>query len=171
MPESNTLTSNSPHSFQGSIEINQAADFEIDEPLIGAIISQILADAGIRDGNISIAIVDDDTIHRLNRQFLQHDYATDVLSFVLDADPQRQWLEGEIIASYQTATRMAGEYGWSPSAELLLYLIHGALHLTGMDDASEKQRRQMQEAESRYLLRVGLTRPPDQTGEEPITAP
>ncbi|MGI9515985.1 MAG: rRNA maturation RNase YbeY [Pirellulaceae bacterium] len=169
MPESNTLTSNSPHSFQGAIEINQAADFEIDEPLICSIISRILGDAGFRRGSVSIAIVDDPTIHELNRQYLQHDYATDVLSFVLDRDDTRDWLEGEVIASFETARQMAADYDWAPASELLLYLIHGTLHLTGLEDAGDEQRQQMREAESRYLSLAGLEQPPEEPGEEPTT--
>ena len=169
MPESNTLTSNSPHSFQGTIEINQAADFDIDEPLICSIISRILGDAGFSHGSVSIAIVDDATIHQLNRQYLQHDYATDVLSFVLESDESRGWLEGEVIASFDTARRAAAEYGWQASSELLLYVIHGTLHLTGMDDTDDRLRQQMRDAESRYLSLAGLEHPPEQPGEETTT--
>ena len=169
MPESNTLTSNSPHSFQGTIDINQAADFEVDEPLICSIISRILGDAGFRHGSVSVAIVDDPAIHQLNRQYLQHDYATDVLSFVLESDESRSWLEGEVIASFETARRTAAEYGWQAASELLLYLIHGTLHLTGMDDAEDRQRQQMREAERRYLSLAGLEHPPEPPGEETTT--
>jgi probable rRNA maturation factor len=83
-------------------------------------------------GEISIAVVDDRSIHELNRQFLDHDYPTDVLSFPLVAAGNH--LEGEIVVSVDTAAREAAEVGWSTEDELLLYVVHGALHLAGFAD-------------------------------------
>ncbi len=113
----------------------------------------ILKDHGPASADISIAIVDDPTIHALNRQYLQHDYPTDVLSFVLEEPPPR--LEGEVIVSADTAIAQAGEYGTSPANEVLLYVIHGVLHLVGFDDQSTESREQMRCAEHVYLKQFG----------------
>jgi probable rRNA maturation factor len=93
-------------------------------------------------------------IRRLNRQYLNHDYATDVLSFPLHDDGD--CLEGEIVVSGQMAARMATRYGWSASDELMLYTVHGCLHLVGYDDSTDQQRRQMRRAEQEYLRPFGL---------------
>ena len=159
MPESNIPTNNNPHSFRGSIEISQESDFEIDEHSIRDTLAAIVSDAGFENGLLSIAIVDDATIHQLNVQYLEHDYETDVLSFLLTSDEKRRWLEGEVIASFDTARRMAEEFGWQPMDELLLYLIHGTLHLTGMDDKTQELRAEMRVAETKYLRRSGRNRP------------
>ncbi|MHB0957380.1 MAG: rRNA maturation RNase YbeY [Pirellulaceae bacterium] len=98
---------------------------------------------------LSIAVVDDPTIHTLNRQYLQHDYATDVLSFLLEKTPEL--LEGEVIVSGETAAAQADEYAATPADELLLYVIHGVLHLVGFDDHSDESRQQMRAAEVMYL--------------------
>ncbi len=122
----------------------------------------VLVDAKIRTAVLSIAVVDDLSIHALNRQFLQHDYPTDVLSFVLEQDEGR--LEGEVIASAETAARAAERYGWSAEAELLLYVIHGTLHLVGHDDQDDAAREVMRAAERRHLACFGLQArelPPD----------
>jgi probable rRNA maturation factor len=103
---------------------------------------------------VSVAIVDDPTIHRLNRQFLEHDYPTDVLSFAL-AEPPR--VEGEIIASIDTARREAAEAGWAPEDELLLYAVHGALHLVGYRDKTSAEAAVMRTAERSVLARLGVT--------------
>ena len=66
---------------------------------------------------VSIAVVDDPTIHELNRRFLQHDYPTDVLSFVLEQQDGR--LEGEVIVSTDTAVAQAGEYGVQPGRRVV----------------------------------------------------
>lgn len=164
MPESNIPISNNPPSFCGSIEISNDADFEIDEQSICETLGAIISDAGFKNGLLSIAIVDDPTIHKLNVQYLDHDYETDVLSFVLTADESRSWLEGEVIASYDTARRVAAELGWEVMDELLLYLIHGTLHLIGMDDKTDELRAAMRAAETKYLARSGRQRPASDGG-------
>lgn len=107
---------------------------------------------------VSVAIVDDPTIHELNQQFLEHDYETDVLSFVLEDDAPR--LEGEIIVSRDTAERCAREAGWTTSDELLLYVIHGALHLVGHRDKSPDEAAAMIAGEARALDALGIVRSP-----------
>ncbi len=102
----------------------------------------------------SIAIVDDPTIHRLNREHLQHDWPTDVISFVFeDSDGN---VQGEVIASVDTATRLAAAAGWNPADELLLYIVHGMLHLAGLDDISSEDQLEMRTAERDCLLAIGV---------------
>ena len=109
----------------------------------------ILADHGPATCRVSIALVDDLTIHALNRRYLQHDYATDVLSFLLEKTPDL--LDGEIVVSGETAAAQAGEYDCTPADELLLYVIHGVLHLVGYDDQTDEAREHMRGAEAMYL--------------------
>ena len=133
---------------------------EIDFPLptsLEKVIHAILQDHGITEGEVSLAIVDDPTIHQLNRDHLQHDYATDVLSFVLDKSDNE--LDGEVIVSCDTATKVATEYGWSAQHELLLYFIHGCLHLVGYDDHCDEDRLAMRNAEVKYLSVAGVDAP------------
>ncbi len=108
----------------------------------------------LREADVSLAIVDDPTIHRINREFLQHDYPTDVLSFLLERSADR--LEGEVIASADTAIGSAARYGWAPADELLLYVIHGTLHLVGYDDLAPEPQVTMRERERDYLKHFGL---------------
>ena len=117
----------------------------------------IMADHGFTDGEISLAIVDDPTIHTLNREHLQHDYATDVLSFVLDRSDTS--IDGEVIVSCDTASNNAPEYEWTPQDELLLYFIHGCLHLVGYDDHNDKDRAAMRAGEAKYLALAGVDPP------------
>ena len=68
------------------IEISNEHTFPLDEARLKKGIRSVLKDAGIGDGEISIAIVDDAEMHALNRKYLDHDYPTDVLSFVLEEE-------------------------------------------------------------------------------------
>ena len=94
----------------------------------------VLEEAGHDTARISLAVVDDAEMHALNRQHLEHDYPTDVLSFSLSAEGEP--LEGEVIVSTETAMSNAQEYGSEPLEELLLYIVHGTLHLVGRRDKS-----------------------------------
>src|SRR5689334_2364041 len=98
-----------------------------DEDRLRRAVEMILADAGITEGSVSLALVDDPTIHELNNRFLSHDEPTDVLSFALEERPG--YLEGEIIVSGDTAVSSGRRFGWPANDELLLYAIHGTLHL------------------------------------------
>ena len=124
------------------------------ERLIAAARS-ILTDAGYTSGEVSIAIVDDAAMHELNRQYLAHDYPTDVLSFVLEEDESQ--LIGQLIVSADYAAREAPQFGWTTDDELLLYTIHGALHLVGYDDQQPDLKAAMREQERVHLARFGLS--------------
>ncbi len=140
-----------------TIEINAANKrHTVDSARLKKAVRLILKDAGIQSAEISIAIVADDKMHELNRRYLQHDYPTDVLSFVLARDKKAGSLEGEIIASSDYAAREAADYGWTAEDELLLYVIHGCLHLVGHDDTTAKEKADMRAAEAKYLKQFGL---------------
>ena len=139
------------------IEIaNEQQTHAVDCKRLKQAVRNVLADAGIERGEISIAIVDDARMHALNRQYLQHDYPTDVLSFVLEHDEATKSLDGEIIASADYAAREAPRYSWTADDELLLYVIHGCLHLVGHDDHTPEGQAAMRAAESKYLAQFGL---------------
>jgi probable rRNA maturation factor len=148
------------------IELNdQLATWTVCEPRLRMAVQRILADHGPPAARISIAVVDDATMHALNRRHLQHDYPTDVLSFVLEeAD---DLLEGEIIVSSDTAVAQAARFGLEPDDELLLYVIHGMLHLVGFDDQSPEKRREMRCAERRYLKELGVVYQEHETHDDP----
>ena len=138
---------------------NEQASLAIDEERLIAAARTILAESEYPSATVSIAVVDDPTIHALNVQYLKHDYPTDVLSFVLEASPE--CVEGELVVSTDTAIREAPEAGWTASDELLLYVIHGTLHLVGYDDHEPADQVEMYAAEAHYLQRMGLALPND----------
>lgn len=106
-------------------------------------------------GEIGVAIVDDPRIHNVNRQHLQHDYPTDVISFPYELAPPH--VEGELVVSWDTALREGRRVGWPAEHELLLYLVHGTLHLVGMDDQDPADRTAMRSAERTVLEQMGVS--------------
>ncbi|MEI7686198.1 MAG: rRNA maturation RNase YbeY [Planctomycetota bacterium] len=115
----------------------------------------VLTGEDIADYEISLAFVDNPTIHRLNKRYLDHDEPTDVLSFPL-SDANAKKLAGELVIGVEVAKERAAELGHAIDAELGLYVIHGLLHLCGYDDKSDKAERAMRERERHYLAALGL---------------
>lgn len=140
--------------------LNNDIEFPVPESLEPTV-RAIMEDHGFYEGEVSLVIVDDPTMHQLNREHLEHDYPTDVLSFVLES--AKPMLDGEVIVSCDTAQKVAPEYGWSAQEELLLYFIHGSLHLVGFDDHNDADRAAMRAAETKYLKRAGVEPPDDHT--------
>lgn len=128
---------------------------EVDAARLRRAVEIILRAADVRQATISLAVVDDPTIHELNRRYLQHDYATDVLSFVLEQDDNT--LEGEVIVSADTAATTADRLNCAGADELLLYVVHGTLHLVGYDDLEPELRAIMRERERAVLAQLGVT--------------
>ena len=122
------------------------------ERLVAAV-RGVLQGEGLERAEISIAVVDDATIHQLNVQHLNHDYPTDVLSF---GQREEDYVDGELIVSADTAAAESIRYGWKAADELLLYVIHGTLHLAGYQDGCDEQAAVMRSREDHYLAQHGL---------------
>ncbi len=101
------------------------------------------------DSRLGIVLVNDITIARLNAQYHATSGPTDVLSF--------DYGEGqhELIISVECAVRQAKRFRTTPARELLLYVVHGILHLHGHDDQTPNERRRMRAAERRLMSRLG----------------
>jgi probable rRNA maturation factor len=105
--------------------------------------------AGDRD--FTCLITDDRELQRLNREFLQKDYATDVLSF---PSGEREGNLGDIAISSGRAAAQATQYGHSVQQEIQILMLHGVLHLVGLDHESDKG--QMSREEKRWRKRLNL---------------
>ncbi len=100
------------------------------------------------EGELSIAILDAAAMTDLHARFLADPAPTDVITF--DGDPHLG-VAGEICVCADVALDHARTTGGDPAAELVLYLVHGYLHLCGFDDTTPAQRRFMRAAERRAL--------------------
>ena len=127
----------------------------LDRNRLREIAKSVLEGEGIPAAAISLAFVDNPTIHRLNKQFLDHDEPTDVLTFPLSG-PGAKTLEGEIVIGAEVARAQAAERGHDEQAELGLYAVHGLLHLCGYDDTTAMASRKMRVRERHYLQLLGL---------------
>lgn len=120
-----------------------------------ALVVRTLRGEGIHSASISLALVDNRTIHGVNREYLQHDWPTDVISFPL-SEPDDPELAGELVVSAEMAQTTAHEIGADSWDELALYVVHGLLHLCGYDDGAPDEAAAMRAREDLVLRREGL---------------
>lgn len=106
--------------------------------------------------SVSVALVGDATMSRLHVQFMNIAGPTDVLTFELDYDTRGNVTAGEIVVCVPEAARQARQHGTRVEHELLLYVVHGLLHLTGHDDHDDSDYRRMHAAEDRILRKLGI---------------
>jgi probable rRNA maturation factor len=104
-----------------------------------------------RGRSIACLITGDAELRRLNRRFRGKNSATDVLSF---PSPEKNGFAGDLAISVDRARRQAAEHGHSLEDELRILILHGALHLTGLDHENDAGR--MARSEARWRRRLGL---------------
>ncbi len=123
------------------------------EKLLLRVAEFALTQEGYQTGELSIAVVDDEDMQRLNNEYRGLNETTDGLSFPLGEDDF-----GEIIISWPRAKEQAREFGHSLDRELGFLLVHGILHLLGYDHQKEDQREVMRVKEEEILSRLELDR-------------
>ena len=163
---------NDGRSIEYEIEIADSQNhLKIDEAFLREVVRKTLAAENVVAAQISIAIVDNAAIRILNKRYLSHDYDTDVLSFLLEnetptADSSSpvptgrgggKRIEGELIVSAEMAAARAAEFDWRSQDEIVLYVVHGLLHLAGYDDLSAGEKRLMRAQEREVLQFWDLT--------------
>jgi len=111
-------------------------------------LSELAHSAG-RGRTVTCLITNDRQLRELNRRFRGQDHATDVLSF-----PSANGGPGELAISLDRAEQQAAEFGHSVEQELRILMLHGVLHLAGMDHETDSG--QMARAEARWRKRLGL---------------
>ena len=111
-------------------------------------LGEVAAAHGRRIGNLNYLFCDDEEILRVNREFLQHDYFTDIITFDYS---HRDRVGGDLFISIETVRSNAEELGVSYDSELLRVIAHGLLHLCGIDDKGPGEREIMEAHEDAAL--------------------
>jgi probable rRNA maturation factor len=126
--------------------------------VLGRLARRYLRELGMAESEISILVVTDAQIKRLNRLWRKRDEATDVLSFPNEGPvpPGAGRCLGDVVISLDTARRRARSESQPIAKELALYLAHGLLHLLGHDHHRPREARRMARAERRLLGAAGL---------------
>lgn len=107
-----------------------------------------MSEANLPARQINVILVSDEYLRKLHRDFLQDDTFTDVMTFNLSED---ETVEAEIYLSGERARLHAEKFAQPLPREIGRLIVHGLLHLKGMDDATDLERKQMRTAENHFL--------------------
>ena len=111
-------------------------------------IKRVAESYGKRVGEVGDLFCDDEKILEVNKEYLQHDYYTDIITFDYCEDDV---LNGDIVISLDTVRSNAEKLGKDYDEELHRVIIHGILHLCGLNDKGPGEREQMEAAENQAL--------------------
>jgi len=133
-----------------TVQIEERFEDQIDADALHKLAMRVLRAEG-KPGPLELGVVvtTDDEVHALNKEYLGHDYPTDVLSFGMEGEeefvtPQeRVDYLGDIVVSYERAAEQAPEYGHTAEQEVATLVVHGLLHLLGYDDLDDASRDKM----------------------------
>lgn len=111
-------------------------------------IRSVAATYGKKVGDVAYIFVSDDKILEVNRQYLQHDYYTDIITF---DDSEGDVISGDLFISLDTVRSNSEQQGTAYEEELHRVIIHGILHLCGLNDKGPGEREIMEAAENKAL--------------------
>ena len=111
-------------------------------------IKQVAASYGHKVGEVGYMFVDDEKILEVNNEYLGHDYYTDIITFDYDED---DIINGDLVISLDTVKSNAELFGKTYEEELFRVIIHGILHLCGINDKGPGEREIMEAAENKAL--------------------
>lgn len=124
---------------------------DIDVRAVAKWIEAVAATYSKRVGNLNYLFVDDEKILEANRQFVNHDYYTDIITFDYSRGDR---IAGDIMISLDTVATNAEKFGVPYVMELYRVIIHGVLHLVGINDKGPGEREIMEAAENKALSMI-----------------
>ena len=127
----------------------------LDYDRLGIWIETVAGKHGYKVGNLTYCFCDDAYILEPNRQFLQHDYYTDIITFDYT---RHNRIGGDMVISLDTVRSNAEDLGQRYERELLRVIIHGVLHLCGIDDKGPGEREIMERNENEALVMYSNSR-------------
>ena len=116
--------------------------------LIKKWLKQIIENKGYKLGTLSYILCDDDYLLEINKQYLQHEFYTDIITFDY---VENGVINGDIFISVDRVKENATSFGVSEREELMRVFAHGVLHLSGLKDATSEEASQMRKAENESL--------------------
>lgn len=143
-------------------QITNLTEEKIDENDLVKVIEKVSELLGIESSIVSIVLVDNEYIHKINKEYRNVDRETDVISFAFmddETNPESGITDlGEIYISLEKAYSQSKEYGHSFKRELCFLLTHGLLHLLGYDHMTEEDEKEMFGLQEEVLNSLGIGR-------------
>ena len=131
------------------ISFNYETDFELsNETAISNWLSQVILSESKKEGDINYVFCDDEYILEINKQYLDHDYYTDIISFDYSVGNE---LHGDVFVSIERVRENAADFDVTFDEELKRVVIHGILHYIGYKDKSEEEELLMRQKENEKI--------------------
>jgi probable rRNA maturation factor len=124
---------------------------QVDDRVWNAWLEDVVRSEGRVLGSLTIQWQSDDELLEVNRQFLDHDYYTDIITFNRNRGNR---VNGDLAISVERIIDHAAQQGIAVRDEVLRVVVHGTLHLCGYDDHSDEEKAQMRALESTYMKKA-----------------
>jgi probable rRNA maturation factor len=133
-----------------TVQVDERFEEKVDADALHRLAIGVLKAEGKRGPlELGVVVTTDDEVHALNKEYLGHDYETDVISFGMESEAEfitpeeRPAYLGDIVISFERAVEQGPEYGHTAEQEVATLLVHGLLHLLGYDDLDDEARERM----------------------------
>lgn len=136
---------------------DEAGPVQLEESAALRALEAALAHGGHADRVVDVIVVGKSSLAEMHGQFLGDPSETDVITFDLADDEGMGGPDGEIYISADRAREVSADRGVPVSREVALYVVHGALHLCGMDDHADEDRARMRVAEAQVMASLGYS--------------
>jgi len=128
---------------------------KINRKEVHGLVKSLKTDLNFKIESLSINFIDSEKIKRINKEYLQHDFSTDVITFNYSCSKNE--FDGEIFISIEDAAYFANKYETTINSELNRLVIHGILHLKGFDDLNRKNKMKMKKTENNLLNKYNFS--------------
>jgi len=132
-----------------NLEVNNNTANKIDKLLIHKIVGLLKKEFGLNISSLLINFVSANQIIKINNDFLNHNYSTDIITF--NYSDKKKVLDSELYISVEDARFNAEKFSASFNEEILRLVIHGILHLLDYDDINPEEKREMSQMEDKLL--------------------
>lgn len=129
-------------------------DSSINKRAVHSLISSLKKEFDLDISSLSISFINSEELRDINKEYLNHDYETDVITF--NYSKQLKEIDGEILVSFEEAKRNANIFNVTYGKELSRLVIHGMLHLLNFDDKDQKNKKIMKQAENKLTLKYNF---------------
>jgi len=130
-------------------------DSSINKISVHKIISSLRKEFNLTVSSLSVSFINSAELRHINKEYFNHDYETDVITF--NYSKKLKEIDGEILISFEEAKLNAKKYNVTYGKELCRLLIHGMLHLLNFDDKNKERKKIMQQMENKLINRYNFT--------------
>lgn len=129
-------------------------DSSVNKRAVHKLISSLKSEFNLAISSLSISFINSEELLDINKEYLNHDYETDVITF--NYSKKLKEIDGEILISYEEAKWNAKKFKVTYGKELSRLVIHGMLHLLNFDDKDQKNKKIMKQAENKLTLKYNF---------------